>query len=47
MKIMTGYIFKSKSVDNKVASEPPVDFKKVHNIYIEPTSGKLVVIHDE
>ena len=29
-----------------VFSSPPVGFKKVINIYIEPASGKLVVIHE-
>ena len=30
-----------------VISVPPDGFKKIHNIYIEPDTGKLVVIHDE
>ena len=29
-----------------VGSEPPEGFKKVTNIYVEPTTGQLVVIHD-
>ena len=29
-----------------VISVPPEGFKKVTNIYIEPVTGKLVVIHE-
>ena len=45
MKIFNGYIFKSKNV---IISEPPLDDKKkVVNIYVEPETGKLVVIHEK
>ena len=35
------------ALDDVVISVPLDGFKKVYNIYIEPGTGKLVVIHEE
>ena len=43
MKIFSNYVFKSKDT---VISEPPEEFKKISNIYIEPISGKLVIEYE-
>lgn len=37
----------SIKLEDTVVSVPPTGFKKVSNIYIEPISGKLVVIYEE
>lgn len=35
------------ALEDTVISVPPDGFKKVTNIYIEPDTGKLVVIHEQ
>ena len=44
MNIFSNTIFASKDI---IESDPPETFKKVTNIYVEPETGKLVVIHEE
>ena len=43
MKIMSGYVFKSKDV---VESKPPEGYKKITQIYVEPQTGVLVVVKE-
>ncbi len=40
MKIMSGYVFKSKDT---VISKPPTDKYKIVNIYVDPVTGKTVI----
>ena len=44
MKIFGAYIFKSKDT---VESEPPTGNYKVINIYVAPSTGKVVVEYDD